>query len=142
MNQHPTSASKNLASAALGLRHVFVKRLAIAANIGIHPHERIAKQTILISLDAAVAETKVLPKSNIEPESTIEDVVCYESMSKTVIAIIEEGHIDLVETLAETIAERLLADPRIRHLHVQVEKPEAIAAAESVGISIERLQTA
>jgi len=136
MNQQSTQSQPKLANAALGLRHVFVKRLAIAASIGIHPHERRAKQTILISLDAAVAETQTLPETNIA------DVVCYESMSKAVIAIVERGHIDLVETLAETIADTLLIDVRIRHLHVQVEKPDAIEAAESVGIAIERLQTA
>ena len=136
MNQHPTSSQKQLASAALGLRHVFVKRLAVSASIGIHAHERAAKQTVLISLDAAVAETSV------DADANIEDVVCYESMTKTVLAILEQGHVDLVETLAETIADTLLADIRIRHLRVQVEKPDAIEAAESVGIAIERLQTA
>jgi dihydroneopterin aldolase len=138
MNQHPTSSQKQLASAALGLRHVFVKRLAVSASIGIHPHERAAKQTVLISLDAAVAETSV----DADVDANIEDVVCYESMTKTVLAILEQGHVDLVETLAETIADTLLADIRIRHLRVQVEKPDAIEAAESVGIAIERLQTA
>ncbi|MBT7641613.1 MAG: dihydroneopterin aldolase [Rhodobiaceae bacterium] len=136
MNQHPTSSQKQLASAALGLRHVFVKRLTVSASIGIHPHERAAKQTVLISLDAAVAETSA------DVDANIEDVVCYESMTKTVLAILEQGHVDLVETLAETIADTLLADIRIRHLRVQVEKPDAIEAAESVGIAIERLQTA
>ena len=136
MNQHPTSSQKQLASAALGLRHVFVKRLAVSASIGIHPHERAAKQTVLISLDAAVAETSA------DVDANIEDVVCYESMTKTVLAILEQGHVDLVETFAETIADTLLADIRIRHLRVQVEKPDAIEAAESVGIAIERLQTA
>ena len=135
MNQHPTSSQKQLASAALGLRHVFVKRLTVSASIGIHPHERAAKQTVLISLDAAVAETSA------DVDANIEDVVCYESMTKTVLAILEQGHVDLVETLAETIADTLLADIRIRHLRVQVEKPDAIEAAESVGIAIERLQT-
>lgn len=136
MNQHPTSSQQQLSSAALGLRHVFVKKLAVSASIGIHPHERSAKQTILISLDAAVTETHG------DTDANLEDVVCYESMTKTIIAILERGHVDLVETLAETIADTLLADTRIRHLHIQVEKPDAIEAAESVGIAIERLQTA
>ena len=71
-----------------------------------------------------------------------ETVVSCEGMTKQVQALLAEGHVDLVETLAERIADMLLADRRIRQLRVQVEKPQAIAAAESVGIAIERLQTA
>ena len=56
--------------------------------------------------------------------------------------IIAQGHIDLVETLADMIADALLVDRRIRQLRVQVEKPDAIDQAQSVGIAIERLQTA
>lgn len=135
MNQQPTNSPKSFANAARGLRHVFVNRLAVEANIGIHPHERAAAQTIWISLDAAVAEAN-------DEAANIADVVCYEGMTKQVQALLAEGHVDLVETLAERIADMLLADRRIRQLRVQVEKPQAIAAAESVGIAIERLQTA
>jgi dihydroneopterin aldolase len=133
MNQQPTQASQSLSNAARGLRHVFVNRLAVNARIGIHPHERAAPQTIWVSLDAAVAEGEGGPNN-------IADVVCYEAMSRQVDAIIAQGHIDLVETLAESIADALLADTRIRQLRVQIEKPDAIAAAQSVGIAIERLQ--
>lgn len=135
MNQQPSHAVQSFANAARGLRHVFVNRLAVEASIGIYPHERESKQTVWISLDAAVVETAQDP-------ANIADVVCYDSMCQIVQAVLADGHVDLVETLAETIAERLLADTRIRQLRVQVEKPQAIAAAESVGIAIERLQTA
>lgn len=134
MNQQPGHSSKSFANAARGLRHVFVNRLALSAHIGIHPHERAAAQTIWVSLDAAVAEGEAGPDS-------IADVVCYEAMSKQVSAIVAEGHIDLVETLADRIADALLRDSRIRQVRVQVEKPEAIERAQSVGIAIERLQT-
>ncbi|MED5564931.1 MAG: dihydroneopterin aldolase, partial [Pseudomonadota bacterium] len=49
------------------------------------------------------------------------------------------GHIDLVETLAEEIATRLLTDSRIIRLRIRLEKPEAIAEAAGVGVEIERL---
>ena len=134
MNQHPAD-STSFANATRGLRHVFVNRLAVEASIGIHPHERADKQTIWVSLDAAVAEAADGPED-------IADVVCYEGMTKQVLALLADRHIDLVETLAEQIADTLLADRRIRQLRVQVEKPDAIAAAETVGIAIERFQTA
>ena len=44
-----------------------------------------------------------------------------------------------MEVLAENIATRLLADPRIIWLRIRLEKPEAIAEAAGVGVEIERL---
>jgi len=45
-----------------------------------------------------------------------------------------------VETLAEQIADDLLATFPIQRLNVRIEKPEAISEAAGVGIEIERLQ--
>jgi dihydroneopterin aldolase len=139
MNQHPADSTKKFANATRGLRHVFVTRLALQARIGIHPHERQAPQTIWVSVDAAVAEQDM--QANASMNASIDDVVCYEGISNEIAEIVASGHIDLVETLAETIADTLMEDKRIVQLQVRVEKPDAIAAAESVGIAIERLQT-
>ena len=73
------------------------------------------------------------------PEN-ISDVVCYEDICKTVTALATNEHIDLVETLAERIADRLMQDMRIMQIRVQIEKPEAITEAASVGIAISRLR--
>lgn len=134
MNQQAPNMRPDFASATRGLRHVFVNRLAVEASIGIHPHEKAAKQTIWISLDAGVLED-----SSATP-AQIEQVVCYESMCKTAIALIEKEHIDLVETLAEMLADELMQDRRIMELRVQIEKPDAIQTAASVGIAISRLR--
>ena len=53
---------------------------------------------------------------------------------------ITNGHVDLVETLAKTIADDLLSRFPIQRLCVRIEKPDAIHEAESVGIEIERLR--
>ena len=53
-------------------------------------------------------------------------------------AIIAEGHVRLAETLAERIAAACFEDARVRTVRVRVEKLEALTAAESVGIEIER----
>lgn len=138
MNQqspnHRSAFKNEFASATRGLRHVFVNRLAIDASIGIHPHEKQTKQTIWLSIDAGVLE-----QTPDAPEH-IEQVVCYEDMCKTAIALVDEGHIDLVETLADNLADKLMQDKRIIELRVQVEKPDAIDAAQSVGIAISRLR--
>lgn len=134
MNQQTPDSRPDLANAARGLRHVFVNRLAVEASIGIHPHERENKQTIWLTIDAGVLEDSATPEA-------IGDVVCYEDMCKIATALASDGHIDLVETLAERIADRLMEDPRLVQIRVQIEKPQAIDQAASVGIAISRLRS-
>ena len=134
MNQQAPDSRPDLANAARGLRHVFVNRLAVEASIGIHPHERENKQTIWLTIDAGVREESATPEA-------IGDVVCYEDICKLATALATDGHIDLVETLAERIADRLMEDPRLVQIRVQIEKPQAIAQAASVGIAISRLRS-
>ena len=134
MNQQTPDSRPDLANAMRGLRHVFVNRLAVEASIGIHPHERENKQTIWLTIDAGVLEDSATPEA-------IGDVVCYEDMCRIAIALASDGHIDLVETLAERIADRLMEDPRLVQIRVQIEKPQAIDQAASVGIAISRLRS-
>ena len=125
--------STDFSSATRGLRHVFVNRLAVEASIGIHPHEKQAPQTIWLTIDAGVLEENAMPEA-------IGDVVCYEDICKIATALATDGHIDLVETLAERIADRLMEDSRLVQVRVQIEKPQAIEEAASVGIAISRLR--
>ncbi|MBL6762082.1 MAG: dihydroneopterin aldolase [PS1 clade bacterium] len=134
MNQQSPDSRPDFASAARGLRHVFVNRLAVEASIGIHQHEKQAKQEIWLTIDAGVLEDAGDTPANIA------DVVCYEDICKTATALATDGHIDLVETLAENIADALMQDTRIVQIRVQIEKPQAIAKAASVGIAISRLR--
>lgn len=134
MNQQTPDSRPDLANAMRGLRHVFVNRLAVEASIGIHPHERENKQTIWLTIDAGVLEESASAEA-------IGDVVCYEDMCKIATALAGDGHIDLVETLAERIADRLMEDPRLVQIRVQIEKPQAIDQAASVGIAISRLRS-
>ena len=53
-------------------------------------------------------------------------------------AIIAAGHINLVETLAERIADFCLSDRRVAAARVRVEKSGAVVEAAGVGVEIER----
>ena len=60
----------------------------------------------------------------------------YDDLVGAVRAVVAAGHINLVETVAERIAERCLADKRIVSVLVRVEKLERGPA--SVGVEIVR----
>lgn len=130
MNRFAETPS-HYACAQRGLRHVFIRDLRLMASIGIHPHERENRQALSINVNVAVQEHDVSP-------SQLSEVVCYESLCHQIQELIDHGHIDLVETLAEDIARTILQDHRIVMVRVMVEKPDAIAAAAAVGVEIER----
>jgi dihydroneopterin aldolase len=65
-------------------------------------------------------------------------VVDYEGVADAVRAIVAAGHVMLVETLAERIAESCLADARVHLARVRVEKLDVFADAASAGVEIER----
>ena len=133
MNQQNFADISTMASATRGLRRVFIRDLVLAARIGIHDHERAQAQPVIINVDASVEE------ADNTTSGTIADVVCYETLTKQIKEVLAGGHTDLVEVLAEEIADRLLADARIIRLRIRLEKPEAIAEAAGVGVEIERL---
>ena len=124
--------SHHVASAASGLRHVFVRDLDLMALIGIYEHEKTDPQRIIVNIDLSVQE------GDGPQDDDIGHVVSYEIVVKKVEQIIAEGHINLVETLCEKIAAACLRDKRVVAARVRVEKPDIIPNARSVGVEIER----
>jgi len=115
------------------MRHVFVRDLVLSASVGVYDHEKTAPQRIRLNLDLAVREGAG------EIQDSLENVVCYETVLDRVRAIVEAGHVNLVETLAERIAQACLEDARVRRAQVSVEKLDVFQEADSVGVTIERL---
>lgn len=117
-----------------GMRRVFVRDLIVNAMIGIHGHEREGHQRVRINVDLAV------PEADQTVQDRLSDVVCYEEITTAIRDIVAAGHINLVETLAEKIAARCLADNRVYSVRIRVEKLDVFEDASSVGIEIERLR--
>ncbi len=121
-----------IADARESVRHVFIRDLVLECSIGVHGHERGARQRVRINLDLAVGEGE-------RPlDDDIRNVVCYEAITNGVRAIAARGHVNLVETFAEDIAAMCLSDYRVRSARVRVEKLDVFADAASVGVEIER----
>jgi dihydroneopterin aldolase len=126
--------SPHLADAARNLRHVFIRNLELLAKIGIYGHEKIKLQPIRINVDMAVEDV-------IDRHDRLEEVVDYAEIDGKIRAIVNAGHINLAETLAERIAQACLVDARVKTARVRVEKLHALPGAESGGVEIERGQT-
>ena len=134
--KRPNVQPLKIASADRLDRHVFVRDLELDALIGVHTHERGTTQPIRINIDLTVSEAG-------DPiGDALANVVDYEKVVGQVRAIVQAGHLNLVETLAEHIAQACFEDPRVKVARVRIEKLKAIPAATSVGVEIERLRPA
>ncbi len=65
-------------------------------------------------------------------------MVDYEAIVIAVRALVAGGHVQLVETLAERLAELCLTPPKVRIARVRVEKLDVFPDAFSAGIEVER----
>jgi dihydroneopterin aldolase len=131
-----------IASSARALRHVFLRDLVLTASIGVHPHEHAAPQRVRINLDIGVEDDGGRPLSRkAVGRDELSRVVDYEKLADAVRRIVAAGHVRLVETLAERIAEACLTDRRVLVARVRVEKLDIFADATSAGVEIERRQT-
>lgn len=134
METHP-----RIASSALALRHVFLRDLVLSASIGVHPHEHAAPQRVRINVDLGVEDDALrnLSRPGVGRDE-LSRVVDYEKLAQRTREIVAAGHVRLVETLAERIAESCLMDPRVHVARVRVEKLDIFADAASAGVEIER----
>jgi dihydroneopterin aldolase len=127
------------ADAARATRRMFVRDLVLAASIGVYPHEHEHRQRVRINLDLAVADdgAEKLSRAAVGADE-LGRVVDYEAIVNRARAIVGAGHVQLVETLAERLAEACLMDARVRLVRVCVEKLDVFAEAAAVGVEIER----
>jgi len=134
MTGKPKSKSQiRIADGPNKIRHVFIRDMVVDCSIGIYTHEKEHEQRVRINLDLAVGEGERFINDDIQ------NVISYEDIAKGIETIIEVGHINLVETLAENIEKMCLEDKRVFSARVSVEKLDIIASAESVGVEIERV---
>jgi len=120
-----------IADAALAVRHVFIRNLEVLARIGVRGHERGKLQPVRLNVDLAVEDVAQL-------EDRLDTVVDYGEITRKIRAIVDKGHINLAETLAERIAQACFEDSRVKTARVRVEKLHAVPGAESAGVEIER----
>jgi dihydroneopterin aldolase len=107
---------------------VFVRGLKVDAQIGVYDHEHGRLQPLVVDVELDVAASHC---------ERLGDTVNYETIGEAARAIVAEGHIDLVETFAERLAQACFADPRVTRARVRVEKPLALAPhAAAAGVEI------
>ena len=112
---------------------VSVRDLSVPAVIGVLDWERDIEQTLVFSVDMVPASADVRKAA---ASDDLADALDYSAVAATIAAVVRDGRFRLIETAAERVAERLLADYRLSWLRLEVRKP--IPDGYTAVITIER----
>lgn len=113
-----------------GMARIRVKDLRVRTYIGIKEEEILNKQDVLINL------TILYPSQEAVQVKDIEHALNYRTITKAIIAHVEENRFALLERLTQEILDLVMAHPAVRYAEVEVDKPHALRFAESVSIAL------
>jgi dihydroneopterin aldolase len=111
---------------------IFLTDLRVRTVVGIWEWERRMPQMISIDLEMAADVRRAAERDRID--ATLD----YKAVAKRVAGFVEESSFQLVETLAERIAEIITGEFAVSWVRIAVRKPYAIRGARDVGVCIER----
>lgn len=111
---------------------IYLHDLKVDTIIGIFDWERRVRQTISLDLEMATDIRKAAASD------TIEDTLDYKAVAKRLIQFVEDSRFQLVETLAEQLANIVMAEFAIPWMRLRINKKGAIRGARDVGVIIER----
>ncbi|MBI3545979.1 MAG: dihydroneopterin aldolase [Gammaproteobacteria bacterium] len=111
---------------------IYLHDLKIECVIGIWEWERRIKQTVILDLDMATDIRRAAATDHID------DTLNYKAVAKRIIQFVGDSQFQLVETMAEKVAEILLAEFKLKWARVRINKRGAVRGAGDVGVIIER----
>jgi dihydroneopterin aldolase len=115
------------------LDKIGVRGLVRDIEIGGFEEEKGHTQRVRFTVEVAIFPS---PRTGTDD---IQDAVSYDTIVDAIGKVTSQGHIHLLETLAERIAEQCLADRRAAKVHILVEKLDRLEGA-SLSVEIERQQ--
>ena len=113
---------------------VFIRELKVDTVVGIYDWERRIRQNVVLDLDMGTDIARAAKSDRIV------DTLDYKAVAKRVTQFVSASEFQLVETLAEKVAEFVMQEFKLRWIKVALHKPGAVSGSRSVGVIIERGQ--
>jgi len=111
---------------------VFLQGLTAHCVVGVWEWEKAITQKIVVDLELATDIAKSAKTDQLE------DTLDYKSIAERVIQMLEESRFQLIETMAEAVAELLQTEFSIAWVKVTINKGGAVKNVKNVGVQIER----
>lgn len=112
-------------------RRLFLRDYEVWINIGVHDFEKRGEQRVVINVDLYVPLAQSTPTAD-----ELHEVVDYDFIRRTVAERVQQGHIQLQETLADDLLKAMLTHPRVRAARVSTEKPDVYPDCDAVGVEV------
>jgi dihydroneopterin aldolase len=111
---------------------IFLREIKLDARIGIYKREKAVTQTVELDLELA------LPDDRVFKTGKVSDTIDYAVVIERIRAALVEQHYNLVENLAEQVAQIILKEFHAPWVRVSIAKIGALPNARRVGLVIER----
>jgi len=122
-------AGQDTSNAAIPTQQsLIISGLEVDARIGVYEHELKSAQPLKMDLKIGLTAPAMSDADDYQ------DVLCYDAIIDKILGVINEGHINLVETLAQRIATALFTNALIHNIDIRIEKPAARGDTKGVGV--------
>jgi len=111
---------------------IFIHDLLLETIIGVHPWERDLPRTLRLNLELGADIYSAAATDRLE------DTLDYQVVAQRISDFAAASDFQLVETLAERIADLLLQEFTVPWLRLTLHKPGAPSGAKEAGVVIER----
>jgi len=111
---------------------IFIEALKVEAIIGVYDQERTKKQLLIIDIEMQYDVLKASLSDNLDY------ALDYHALSNDIYAFVSASSFQLIEALAEAIADRILTNQLVKKVEIKLSKPHALDKADNVGIRISR----
>lgn len=112
-------------------RRLFLRDYEVWINIGVHDFEKKGEQRVLINVDLFVPLALSTPTKD-----SLDEVVDYDFIRRSIAGRVALGHVHLQETLADDVLKVMLSHPRVRAARVATEKPDVYPDCDAVGVEV------
>ncbi len=111
---------------------IFLQEVKVSTVLGVPEWERLAPQTVLLDIELA------MPHSRSCTSDEIADTIDYGQIVARIREVLSEKSFRLVEALAETVAQLIMAEFGAPWVKVRVAKPGVLPGVRQLGVTIER----
>lgn len=111
---------------------VFIEGLKVDTIIGVYEWEKTIQQTLQFDVEM---RTDTRQAAQIDDLSKTVD---YAEVSEDIVQLTKKNQVELIETVAEKVAQKILSDYQVDSVKIKLRKLGAVASTRSVGVIIER----
>lgn len=119
----------------LECRRIFLRNHAVPVRIGAHDFEKTQAQRVVFNVELFVPYELSTPQAD-----DLAEVVDYDFVRELIAVRIDQGHVELQETLCDDLAAQMLAHPRVQAVRLSSNKPDVYPDCEAVGVEVFRIK--